>query len=486
MVVPPEYRYVYPVAPLAYYLGAEVVPGNVARIVTDDGFDHYLKTPRGFEAEVERVLKQTFFLDCVTRTEGYYRVDLHERSEVEPLLDLDFESLYGRPLAEQLERYLSIPYEVIEEFVPEWKLTTHVQPTAENVETLPFVVNDLAVIRSPHSQEVTQSDAQAAAIDEFMRDDEFTRSAAGTEPATPSFVEPEHADSLEQAWIGEDAPLNASKATTEAFRNRLEREAKAGNIEISVVCNDPEMDEEGAVVDEVYGSREDLPFDVEVHHELTTDELRAKLDSSADFLHYVGHIDAEGFQCADGKLDARTIEPVSVDAFLLNACQSYAQGMALIEAGSVGGIVTLNDVINSGAVTMGCNIARLLNRGFPLRAALNVARDESIIGGQYIVVGDGNIDIAQAESGNPVLCEVEAVDAGYELTVRTFPTSAHGMGSVSVPQIDGVDQHYLSSGALSTFELDREELAEFFYLENMPLRVEGTFTWSEDISVENI
>lgn len=484
--LPADLRHVFVAAPLAYYLGAELRPASVPRIVTDHGFEHDLETTRGFETEVERVLKQVFFFDCVTRTEGYYKVDLHERSQVEPLVNLDFASLYDRPLAEQLEQYLAVPYEVIEEFVPEWKLMTHVQPTAENVETLPFVVNDLAVIKSPHSQEVVQSGPQVAAIDEFMRDGEFTRSAAGAEPATPSFVEPERADSLEQAWIGDDAPLNASKVTIEAFHNRLERDAKQGIIEIAVVCNDPEMDEEQAVVDDVYGSREDLPFEIEVHHELTTDELREVLATPVEFLHYIGHIDAEGFQCSDGKLDAKSLEEVAIDAFLLNACQSYNQGMALIEAGSVGGIVTLNDVINSGAVTMGCNIARLLNRGFPLRAALNVARDESIIGGQYIVVGDGNVDIVQSEGGNPFLCKIERLDPGYELTVKTYPTSTQGMGSVSFPVVSGTQRHFLSSGELATFELSRDELVDFLFMEEMPLRLDGKFTWSSEVSSENI
>jgi hypothetical protein len=484
--IPPSLRYVFVAAPLAYYLGATVDVGNVPRIVTESGFEHPLETTRGFEAEVERVLKQVFFFDCVTRTEGYYRVDLHERSRVEPLVDMDFADLYDRSIPEQLERYLAVPFEVIEEFVPEWKLTTHVQPTADNVETLPFVVNDLAVVKSPRTQAISRSDAEVAAIDEFMRDGEFTRSAAGPEPATPSFIEPERTDSLEQAWIGDDAPLNASKATTDAFRNRLEREARAGDIEIAVVCNDPEMDEEQAIVDDVYGSREDLPFDIDVHHELTIDELRDVLTTPVEFLHYIGHIDSEGFQCSDGKLDAESLEDIAIDAFLLNACQSYTQGMALIEAGSVGGIATLSDVINSGAVTMGCNIARLLNRGFPLRAALNVARDESIIGGQYIVVGDGNIDIAQAESGNAVMCEIETDGTDYTLSFKTFPTSTQGMGSVTVPNISATDEHFLSSGELTTFELTREELVDFLQLEDCPVRLNGRFSWSQNIAADDL
>jgi hypothetical protein len=35
-----------------------------------------------------------------------------------------------------------------------------------------------------------------------------------------------------------------------------------------------------------------------------------------DFLHYIGHIDADGFECRDGRLDVRTLDRVGVDAFL--------------------------------------------------------------------------------------------------------------------------------------------------------------------------
>ncbi len=46
--VPPEYEYVFPAAPLAYYLGAKLVPGTAPRIIAN-GFEHPLRTAREFE-----------------------------------------------------------------------------------------------------------------------------------------------------------------------------------------------------------------------------------------------------------------------------------------------------------------------------------------------------------------------------------------------------------------------------------------------------
>ncbi|MFC7045418.1 hypothetical protein ACFQH6_08375 [Halobacteriaceae archaeon GCM10025711] len=478
---------IFVAAPLAYYLGADVVPGPTPRLVTDDGFEYDLDGPLGYETEVERVLKQVFFFDCVTRTEGVYPVELHERRELEALVDLDYADLYDRSIGEQVAAYLQVPFEVIEEHVPEWKLTTHVASTADSVELLPFVVDDLAVIRSATAIEPgAGSEAQEAAVADFMRTDDFTRSAseASTGPAT---VQPEQATSLEQAWVGDGAPMGASKASLEAFRNRVDREPSDGDIDITVVCNDVQMTDEHDTVNEVYGSRSDLPFDVEVHNDLTVAELRDVLSTRTDFLHYIGHIDDEGFQCADGKLDVTTLDEVNVDAFFLNACSSYEQGMALIERGSIGGVVTLTDVVNSGAVRIGSTLARLLNRGFPLRAGLEIARGESIMGSQYIVVGDGGLAITQAESGTPILCEIDHVDDDtFELTVKGFPTNQAGMGSLLMPLIDGVEEHYLSSGDLNSFEMSREQLTQTLLLEDMPVMIDGQLRWTADLGFDTL
>ncbi|WP_227354156.1 CHAT domain-containing protein [Haladaptatus salinisoli] len=481
--IPPRYESIFPVAPLAYYLGAELAPGRNPRIVTDD-FEHPLRTARGFENEVERVLKQTFLLDCVTRTEGFYRIDLHERQRVEPLADLDFAALYDAPVAERLEAYLSVPYAVVEEFVPDWQLTTHVEPTSESVEMLPFLVDDLAVVRTPRATEVSSSVLQTPAVDEFVRGGDSTRSAVEAPASVNSLVEPEATDSLEQMWVGEDAPVGASKATAAAFRNRLERTATSGDIDITVVCNDRQMDEERTLADEVYGSREELPFDVTVRNDLSTAELRAVLESETQFLHYIGHIDEGGFECVDGMLDARELDSVGIEAFFLNACQSYEQGMALIEAGAVGGVVTLNDVINSGAVRVGRTMIRLLNRGFPLWAALDIARDRSIIGGQYIVVGDGCVNIVQTESIVALLYDIETKEDVFELTPITYHSNDGGIGGFVTPQFSGQSTSYLASGSLPTVTLTDGELEEYLLLENVPVHFDGRFTWSYEIDTD--
>ena len=483
--LPPTYESVYSAAPLAYYLGARLVPGSEPRLVTDTGFEHSLSTPQSFEKNVERTLKRIFALDCVTRTEGLYDIDLHARRDIEQYVDLDWTRLYDRPLAEQVATYLDIPYALVEEIIPEWRLTVHVEPMAGTAEQLPFVVDDLAVVRTADAPGSAHPDPERTGA--LTRSEVLTRSVAGTtETEEPSYVQPQSSNSLEQAWIGERIPIGASKLTAEAFQNRLDRDTSEGDISITIVLNDARMSEERDLVDRAYGDRENLPFDVRVRRNLTVEALRDQLEADRSFLHYIGHTERDGFECADGKLDAATLEETGVDSFLLNACNSYRQGLHLIEAGAIGGIVTLNEIINDGAVRIGESIARLLNAGFPLRAALTIARSQSVLGGQYIVVGDGGMTVTQAASRTPNLLNVSPTDDGFEVQITTYATDDAGLGSVFKPHISNNEEHFLSSGDIGTFRVSEEELIRFFQLENVPVRSGDELHWSFALDIDDL
>lgn len=494
---PPSYDAVFPLASLSYYLGAELVAGQHPRLATDTGFEYEFAYPDGFEDDVERVLKQVFLLDCLARTEGFYEVDLHERNAIDPHVDLDWTALYEQSIGERVESYLSVPYALLEPHIPEWRLTAHVEPIAAAAEQLPFIVDDLAVVRtvdtgtngldiSPtpnvppekvenvlHRSAAEQSDVSSRAVSSTTQREDVT------------YLEFEETDSLEQAWFGDGIPIGASKLIPAAFRNRLDRDVTAGNIGITIVLNDTRMAEEGDLADSAYGDRENLPFDVTVRRDLTVDSLREEFGRDRSFLHYIGHTDDDGFECADGKLDATSIEEVGVDAFFLNACNSYAQGVKLIEAGAIGAIVTLSEVFNEGAVRMGETIARLLNAGFPLRAALTVAREESVLGGQYIVAGDGGMTVAQSPSRTPLLLELSQRDDHYQLDVRSYVTDNAGLGTMTVPHLESIDEYYLSSGVLCESQVNKKELEAFLDMENMPIKTGDTLCWSSSISLDN-
>ncbi len=513
--LPETRQHVYAAAPLAYYLGATVVPGATPRLVTDEGFSHELTAGGDFETGIERLLKRTFFLDCLTRTEGYYQVDLHERtaleSDVADDIDLDFADLYGRSMGAQLEAYLDVPYPTVETHAPAWKLTAHVAPTESNVELLPFLANDLAVVTTPTAEPTTGSATQADAVEGFLRRASppsagpdptpapgagpdagtFTRSTdahggqAGPE-RNRTYVRPPKSGAIEQAWVGPGIPIGASKASGAAYRNRLSRDPVEGDIGITVVCNDPRMATERDAVEAVYGSRESLPFDVRTYYELPADSLREVLKADTEFLHYIGHIETEGFQCPDGTLDVGTVESVGVDSFLLNACQSYEQGMELIERGAIAGIVTLSDVINDGAVDIGRSIARLLNYGFPIRPALEIASRGTYVGSDYIVVGDGSFHVTQAQGALPNLCEITNAGDAYQVEYTTYPAGEFDLGSLVSPVLPGDQPYYLSSGTADTFELTEAELKNFLSLEKVPVVTDGQLRWSDTLDLDSL
>lgn len=472
--VPAQRQFIYPVASLAFYLGAELVRGSNPRIVGTDGFSYRLDGPEGFEHRVGQTLKQLLLFDCVARTEGFYQLTLAEREQVDKLVDLDWAALYDGSLTEQLRAYLSVPYQRIADCVPEWKTAGYIAPTPENAELLPFLVDDLATIRMPAGKTVSASEAQSTAMFDFARGGidtenprlgELTRSTESArgptaeEPMT-TLVEPESTNAFETVWADDGMPVGATKASIDGYRNRLNH-TPSEEIGVTVVVNDEGMADEGAVAEDIYGDDSEFPFDLRVYRNLTTDRLQAVLETEREFLHYVGHIEADGFECSDGRLDVREIEFVGIDAFFLNGCASYDQGMALLERGAVGGVVTVTEVINSGATRVGKAMVKLINHGFPLRAALSVASEQSFVGGQYSVVGDGDVDVVQRKNLGASVVDVEETTDGFAVVPTVFPTSDLSVGGYSGSVFGPSGRYQLSPGQLaSTTYETRSELLE--------------------------
>ncbi|MDB9250102.1 caspase family protein [Halorubrum ezzemoulense] len=527
IVVPPEYRFLYPVVSLAYYFAADVVPGDAPRI-EGDGWTYPLEP--AFEERTARVLRQSFHMDCLARTEGFYPVDLHERETTG--LDLDWKRLYNLPLAERLGEYLEVPFEDIKPELPQWTLTTDVRPDPENVEMLPFVAGELSIVRSPETVTPVDDDGgvgvgffggadrspSAATRREVpvggvapdggaLGDAEFVRGGAsagaestadtsagttrgadasaerGAVSAQTEFVRPEPVDTVEHAWVGDGVPLDANKATLDAYHRRLEAgRVEQSRISVLVVCNDEQMREEGNVAD-LYGLRDMVQFDIEVRHDLTRTEMRETLESDVDFLHYIGHVDDRGMQCADSYLDLTDEDlEIGVSAFLLNACQSYQQGEALVHRGSRGGIVTLSDVANSPATALGRIIARLMNSGFNLRTALHVAKRELITGHQYIVVGDGGTTICQSRSGIAVVIDIKSNDESLDFKMCAFPNGPYGVGSLYVPNITNTTKNYVVPSNAVFNSVSDNQVRESLELETVPVFYNGELDWSDNLN----
>ncbi|WP_435347075.1 hypothetical protein [Haloarchaeobius sp. HRN-SO-5] len=484
--VPSELQYVYAAAPLAFYLGADIVPASEPKIRMGQ-FEHGLADGRRFEDDVAQILKQTLFLDCVVRTEGIHQVELYERQLVEPKLPFDIAEMYGQPLPNQLEAYLSVPFDVIEPHLPRWCLTAHVPADAKHVEAVPHIVNDLGVIRSPHGTTRTISrTVTTQTVDSAVRRSGARNSTQ--EEVSLSLVEPDCNDeSIEHAWFGDQLPMGASKASVKSFEHQLKQGQRSESINITVVCNDPRMLDEQVTLDDVYGKREDQPYNVDSHFGVPQDDLADLLtDDACDFLHYIGHATPTGLRCTDGELDVRNLDSIGVNVFLLNACRSFEQAEALVDKGSFGGVATLSDVVNEHAVEIGHAVAHLLNLGFPLRAAVELVHEHTRIGEQYLVVGDGSVDIVQSDGGPPLVCHVEErEDDTYELTIQTYPTKELQLGSRALPTLETVNEYYLLPGRMRTFELDHRELIEYLTWTVSPVEFGDELHWNNAIGTVN-
>ncbi|OVE83796.1 hypothetical protein B2G88_15355 [Natronolimnobius baerhuensis] len=490
IVVPPKLQDIFVVTPLSYYLGATIRSGSEPQIMTESGYTYSLCGPDGFENTVKRVLKHIFVLDCVVRTEGPTPLPLYRRKAIEPLLEFDLEEMYSRPLHERVQAYLEVDSASIDEYYPNWRLETQVNAVAETIDFLPFLADELAIISIDEKTETPEPTKETVeAIDSFTRAD-FVRSASPIRgnQETP-ISDSDTADhppqtTITQVWQSIHGTDINSTTPVSAYYNRIGRTPRPDPIEIEVVCNDAEMQDELESVNGFYGTHNRLPFNVSIHYDFTTAELKNTLATESDFFHYIGHIDREGFQCSDGKFDASTMDSVGVEAFLLNACQSHDQGLHLIDAGSIGGIVTLGDIVNSGAVKMGSVIAQLLNGGFPLYAALDVARIENIIGQQYLIVGDGRATIAQSETAMPDICLVRQGEDGYESNIIAYGEVRSSNGGVFTPDIDPIEDYYIIPDQTGWFPTDISQLGEFFDIGRFPVLFENQLYWSDTIEMD--
>ncbi len=487
ITVTPSYRELFTVAPLAFYLGANVELGSEPTLETPR-FERRLGHDATLEDDVARVLKRCFLLDCLVRTEGIYRYDLYERAGLEADLPFELASVYDDPLPAQLERYLEVPYDLLEPYVPQWPLTAHVPAVPESVRVLPFVVNELGIVREPRGEPHARSPpatttarlARSAAQSRSSVDQrDGSRVSGGDRYVLPADTD----ESIEHAWFADGVPLAASKATLEAYRNQLSRDRRSESIEILLVCNDVRMLSEHDLLDGVYGNRQQLPFDVDSEFGVDSARLGTLLtEGGYDFVHYIGHATPDGLECPDGKLDVTDLESVDVGVFFLNACRSADQGLALVRRGAFGGVGTISDVDNEDAVEVGETMAHLLNLGFPLRVALEIAREDASIGEEYLILGDGSTDIAQPEGGAPAVVELGRTDdETVDFSVRTYPTKEYRLGSTTASNLPSVEDRHLTAGNVRAASVAEADVREYLTWTGLPVLIDGDLRWNDGI-----
>ncbi|AXR81680.1 hypothetical protein [Natrarchaeobaculum sulfurireducens] len=510
LFVPPNYESVYVVAPLAYFLQATIRPIEAS---TDRTFRPQLRVPAfgvdeplprmpDLEEAVTRLLRKTFFLECLVRNAGPYGTSLSESWLLEEV-GLNAETLYEASPQRRLARYLDVPFSAIHSHLPEWHLSTYVTPSYDRLEALPFLLDRLSLIYTPRTSELAGRELVERSLDEFYRGRAETTTSPrdevrpGEEPsaqcrasdgqvASVDVVKPHLRHGRVHGWLADGVPIDVFKATTAAYENRLAYlERNSDQTSIRVVLNDPDMAGERATVAEIYRQRSDeLPMDVTVEESLRTAELARIFESNHDFVHYIGHCETDGLRCSDGYLSTSSIDRCRVQTFFLNACGSFYEGASLIERGSVAGAVTITQVLNDHAVRVGSTFAKLLVHGFSIERAMQLARRRIMMGKDYAVVGDGTHSLTQGEHRVPTTLTIEALknttsrDEHYQVTFDCY--SARITGSYYFPHTENNDRAYLC-GQQSQFELSRSELATVLKETEASVIYNGDLYWSEDL-----
>ncbi|MFC6718780.1 hypothetical protein ACFQGT_15165 [Natrialbaceae archaeon GCM10025810] len=480
LAVPPCYESLFVVAPLAYYLQARVAVEN--RVdpclrLEDRGIERRLGPMPDLERDVERLLRKTFFLDCLVRNAGPYRTTLSEASILDAL-ELDSEALYEATPQDRLEAYLEVPYAALEHRLPDWHLATYVTPDYDHVDALPFLLDRMSLLSLPRTSTLEGRELVRRSLEDFYRGE---RSGAG-QVASVDIVKPELRSGRVHGWLADGVPIDVFKSTTEAYYNRLEYLKRSrDSTSICVVLNDPEMSGEHEDVAEIYRRRsEELTIDLAVEESLRTAELARVFEDEYDFVHYIGHCETDGLRCSDGYLSADSLDRCNAQTFFLNACGSFYEGMTLVEKGSVAGAVTFTKVLNEHAVKVGSTFAKLLVHGFSIERAMRLARRRIMMGKDYAVVGDGTHSLTQGEHRLPTTATVEEPEDGTHLLAFDC-YSTRVTGSYYFPHTEDNEYAYLC-GTESYFTLSASELETILAECEASVIYDGDIYWSRELS----
>jgi len=456
--VPDDLEAALVVAPLAHYLGADlsVAAGTRPRLrAPEAGVDRVLSP---LPEVASAMLRRVFFLDCLVRpaaAPGLAGEDLLAR------LDLDPGALRAAAPAERLAAYLDAPVEDVDAALPAWHLATYAAPGEAAVRSLPALLDRRSLVYPPETEPLAGRELVERSLDDFYRGE------GRVDVAKPILRRGDL-----HGWLAPETPIDVFDSHPAAYGHRPAAEERP--FRAVVVRNDDEMAGEDDDAAAAYRGH-DGQAAVVVRQSLSRRALADVFASDRDLVHYIGHCEDEGLQCADGYLAVEDLDEVGVRAFFLNACGSYREGRALVRAGSVAGAVTFRDVLDGQATTVGTTFARLLVRGFCIERALRLARRRIRMGKDYAAVGDATY--APAGDGSaPAVVRVREAGESYEVTVEGMPDDAPG-GVFRPPIVDAARPHLRGRGAVE--RLDADDLRTALAGTGLPVIHDGGFAWAD-------
>ncbi|MFB6359953.1 MAG: hypothetical protein ABEH59_01375 [Halobacteriales archaeon] len=467
------------IAPLSLYLQAKLTFAEIENVrLRAPTLDAPLSLghSRTLENDVAALLRRIFFLDCLVRNVGLEPVDLQQTALLEEL-ELDADQLYDESNADRLAAYLQEDFSAISDRLPEWHLSTIVKPDLASLPAIPHLLNRLSLIQPPNPVSMNRD----SLIAESISDSHGGMKRKSDVCSGDALVRNRTRLGKQQGWMTSGTPVDSFRATQTAFEAKSQfYEESSGPKRVMIVVNEPAMLEERDSVEQIYLDRSsELDIDVIVKESINRAELRDLFLSKIDFLHFIGHCDDEGLRCSDGWLAAESLEHSSVQTFFLNACDSFNQGLELVQRGSVAGAVTIADILNREATEVGMTFAKLMMHGFSVCRALDIASRRSLRNKFYNVVGDGSHRLSQGL--NPFPAELFLENLGNNMYKLQFEFSQLNVaGGLARPRIPNSD--YLLRGSETSFKLETHLLTEYLESVQLPVIYENEFHWSTDLA----
>ncbi len=453
----PSARQLLAAAPLAYYLGAgvELVEASPQLLAGDRSIS--LAEP--VEVPANDLLTRVFYLDCVTRVGGPYGYEKPATVALDTL-GLDADRLYDAPMAERVRTYFDAEFETVRDQFPPWHLDVHLTPAIEHGRLLASIVADVPRVQLPGA-----ADGGVSPV-------------ATTEDGR-ELVQPE-SDARLDGWLGPGVPADGFEMVPSGYEHGRAALGDPSAVSVVAVFNGGATRREHEQAGQHYETRaSETNLDASVRTELTTAELARLFESSVGLVHFVGHRDERGLQCADGFLDVASVDTVNTESFFLNACGSYPEGQALIQKGSVAGGVTVERVLDEDAAAVGVAFARAVVEGYSVARALSVASQPSLSPYDYVVVGDGAHIVAREVLGPADRRQLTRTGDGFQLV--TWDGEIRQAGSIVISDFEHVDEPPHLSGQRREYQFTRQELLADLGTWGYPILFENRLWWPTEL-----
>ncbi len=379
--LPPDLRYLYAVAPLSYYLGASVDIGDSPSV---DLRGEPVDLPAGsrqFEQWAGRMLGRSFQTDCAVRYSAANGKRL-AGIDVQAILGYAPEEIMLMGMPDRFRLYMGGLRSSGRAFNT-WHTAAYVDPVPSGIGIMPFMMRSLSAIYAPAGSPVAERDVVTLSVRDYQA--QRAPLMRGCQDAAETVLLPSLYSAQDQLWFSGGCPVDASPSSIGALRNGRQYPRDRAMPEVCIVCNDSPMLKESLLIQRQL----DGIASVEVRANLSRSDLLHTFTEGFDVLHYAGHCERPGLKCPDGYADLSLAEESNVPFFFLNCCSSYIHGTRLIEKGSVCGIATMFRVIDEAALDVCDSFYRMLAYGYPVMTSYLGARECSVTGKEYLLIGDG-------------------------------------------------------------------------------------------------